>query len=205
MTLSERIAVRYTEDEAEYVSLRPIVRQSFRIDELVDMILSVTGKDSARIRQILKSGSVAYHGYRYWWTGFDAADEDISKLLAHFPDADASRQFIFDDCLAFVIESSGTPPRHSVEIAKVVASRRGVFRLHTFWEELKTITNAKTPIYRDYSYARHADIFMSALAPDEAAQLDIAAKRRLPRSLHASLAFLPEATRLLWICSRRSQ
>jgi len=31
--------------------VRPIVRQTFLLDELLDMILSVTGKDAARIGQ----------------------------------------------------------------------------------------------------------------------------------------------------------
>src|SRR5208283_1906278 len=72
MSLPETIPTRYTEEEAEYLSLRPVVRQTFRIAELVDMILSVTGKDAHRIAQILRSGSVVYHGYRYWWPAFEA-------------------------------------------------------------------------------------------------------------------------------------
>ena len=54
MALPENVAVRYTEDEAEYLSLRPVVRQTFRIDELVDMIVSVTGLDRERVAQILR-------------------------------------------------------------------------------------------------------------------------------------------------------
>jgi len=204
MTLPETIAVRYTEDEAEYISLRPIVRQTFRIDELVDMILSVTGKDAARIVQILNSGSVAYHGYRYWWKGFDAAEDDISSLLANFPDADPARRFIFEECRAVVIELGGTPPRHSFEISKAVAARRRFFQMRRFWDDLHSLARTKLPIYEHYSYARRADIFSTALAPAEAAQLDVGAKRRLPRALHASLAFLPEAARVLWVCPRRS-
>ncbi len=70
MPLPEAIPIRYTEEEAGYVSFRPVVRQSFRPDQLLDMVLSVTGKDVARIKQILRSGTVVFHFYRYWWTGF---------------------------------------------------------------------------------------------------------------------------------------
>ena len=52
MTLPETIPVRYTEEEAGYVSFRPLVRQIFRLNELLDMVVSVTGKDQERIRQI---------------------------------------------------------------------------------------------------------------------------------------------------------
>ena len=40
------------------MSVRPVVRQTFRQDELLDMILRVTGKDVARVRQILRAGSI---------------------------------------------------------------------------------------------------------------------------------------------------
>ena len=82
MALPENVAVRYTEDEAEYLSLRPVVRQTFRIAELVDMIVTVTGLDAVRVAQILRSGSVVYHGYRYWWTGFEAEAGDLGAVLA---------------------------------------------------------------------------------------------------------------------------
>ena len=53
MALPETIAVKYTEEEAEYLSMRPVVRQTFRAAELVDMIVRVSGKDSERVQQIL--------------------------------------------------------------------------------------------------------------------------------------------------------
>jgi hypothetical protein len=59
--LPETIPVKYTEEEAEYLSMRPLVRQTFRLAELVDMVVSVTGKDPGRIQQILRSGTVVYH------------------------------------------------------------------------------------------------------------------------------------------------
>jgi hypothetical protein len=202
MTLPETIAVRYTEDEAEYVSLRPVVRQTFQIDELLDMILSVTGKDATRVTQILRAGSVAFHGYRYWWTGFEAPGAELIAKLAKFPDADASRPFDSAACVAIVFESGGIPPRHSIEISREAASRRRFFRLHSFWDELSTFVFAKPPAYRDYSYARHADVYISALAPEDAARLASAARRNLQRSLIASIKYLPEASRILWICPR---
>ncbi|MFZ0969104.1 MAG: hypothetical protein WA766_12520 [Candidatus Acidiferrales bacterium] len=202
MTLPETIAVRYTEDEAEYVSLRPVVRQTFQIDELLDMILSVTGKDATRVTQILRAGSVAFHGYRYWWTGFEAPGAELIAKLAKFPDADASRPFDSAACVAIVFESGGIPPRHSIEISRAVASRRRFFRLRSFWDDLNALVLAKPPAYRDYSYARHADVYISALAPEDAARLASAARRNLQRSLIASIKYLPEASRILWICPR---
>ena len=204
MALPETIAVRYTEDEAEYVSLRPIVRQTFQIDELVDMILSVTRKDATRVAQILRAGTIAFHGYSYWWTGFDAPEVELIPKLEKFPDAEPSRPFDPAACVAIVFESGGIPPRHSVELSRSAASRRRFFRPRSFWDELNALAIANPPMYRDYSYARHADVYLSALTPDDAAHLAAAARRALPRSLSASVKYLPEATRILWICPRNN-
>src|SRR5208282_1625835 len=107
MPLPETIPVRYTEEEAGYVTVRPIVRQTFRLEELLDMVLSVTGKDAARVRQILHSGTIVYHFYRYSWAGFDANQADLATALEHFPDADPARIFAPDLCTVALFESSG--------------------------------------------------------------------------------------------------
>ncbi len=93
MALPETIPVRYTEEEAGYVSFRPLVKQIFSLNELLDMVLSVTGKEPERIRQILRSGTVVFHFYRYWWQGFEIAEAELAPLLARFPDPDPSREF----------------------------------------------------------------------------------------------------------------
>jgi hypothetical protein len=204
MTLPETIAVRYTEDEAEYVSLRPVVRQTFQIDELVDMIVSVTGKDAARIVQIMRSGAVAFHGYRYWWNGFEAQENDLEIKLAKFADADPSRAFDFAACVGVVFEAGETVSRHSMEISRDAASRRRFLRLRSFWDDLKALAPVTTPAYREYSYARRADIYMSPLATGDAAKLAIAARRELPRSLATSARNVAGANRILWICPREN-
>ena len=202
MTLPDTVAVRYTEDEAEYVSLRPVVRQTFQIRELVDMVLAVTGKDVARVAQILKSGAVAYHGYRYWWKGFEPADGELVELLAAYPDADPSRPFDLKKCSAIVIESGESPPHHTFNISVAAASTRRFLRTRSFWDELTALAREARPVYRDYSYARRADVYVSEITPARAAQLAAAAKSRLPRSMHAKTGFLAQAARILWIVPR---
>jgi hypothetical protein len=85
VALPEIIAVHFAEEEAGYVTLRPIVRQSFRLSDLTDMVVTVTGKDSRRVEQIFRAGSVTYNGYRYGWQGFSAEPGEIAVLLAPFP------------------------------------------------------------------------------------------------------------------------
>ena len=88
MPLPETIPARYTEEEADNFSIRPVKRQDFRLRELIDMILRVTGKDLPRVQQILRSGTIVYHFYRYWWQGFDADVGDLAVILAEFPGDD---------------------------------------------------------------------------------------------------------------------
>ena len=93
MPLPETIPVKYTEEEAGAISMRPVVRQTFRAPELVDMIVGVTGKNQHRVRQILRAGTVVFHSYRYWWQGFEADDTALGEILARYPDADPSLPF----------------------------------------------------------------------------------------------------------------
>jgi len=84
MPLPETIAMRFTEEDAGYVTVRPVVKQTFRLAELTDMVVSVTGKNASRVQQIFRAGTVVYNGYRYWWNGF-ASDH---RIAAH----DANRE-----------------------------------------------------------------------------------------------------------------
>jgi hypothetical protein len=200
--LPETIPVKYTEEEAEYLSMRPLVRQTFRLAELVDMVVSVTGKDPARIQQILRSGTVVYHFYRYWWTGFDVEASQLAALLARFPDADPGRPFRADECTDALLETSGDPPRHSLEILRAEAAKKRLFRSRSFWDRLLELARAQAPKYRDYSYARRADAFVRELAPDEAAALAHDAQKLAPRALRAQLQSFPEAARVIFLCPR---
>ncbi len=115
MPLPETIPVRYTEEEADNFSIRPVKRQTFRLRELVDMILRVTGKDQARVQQILKSGTLVYHFFRYWWPGFEADAAELAALLAEFPGDDPRRAFRAEDCALIILEPA-TAGRRAIEI-----------------------------------------------------------------------------------------
>ncbi len=201
MPLPETIPVRYTEEEAEYLSVRPVVRQTFRLHELIDMVLGVTGKDLARIQQILRAGTVVFHFYRYWWQGFKAEAEELAAVLARFPDADPTRAFRAEECTAVLLESGGEPPQHSVEIGRELASRRGLFRSRSFWDCLVALGEEQAPVYQGYSYLRRADLFRLAVSREQIAAL-VHEAQRAPRELRAGLRYLPEATRIVFICPR---
>jgi hypothetical protein len=200
--LPESIPVRYTEEEAGYVTVRPLVRQTFRLDELLDMILSVAGKDVARVRQLLHSGTVVYHFYRYTWAAIEANEAELAAALAQFPDADPSRQFAPSKCTNAVFDEAGANPRHLLDLNRAVASKRRLFRGKSFWESLLEIAAEENPVYQKYSYSRRADLYRLDLDAQSASRIEEAANRLASGKLRSALRMLHSAACILFVCPR---
>ena len=212
MPLPETIAVKYTEEEAEYLSMRPLVRQTFRAPELVDMIVQVAGKDAARVQQILHAGTIVFHSFRYWWQGFDPDAAALAEILASYPDAEPSRSFRAADCVEVILESSGSPPRHSLRISKESASNasplqkiaRALRNKPSFWQVLMNFAEEAHPRYREYSYTRRADLYSIALSAAQIARLAHEAAHHAPRTLRAELLEPPAISQIVFVCTRRA-
>ena len=202
MPLPETIPIRYTDEEAGYVTVRPVVRQTFRLDELLDMLLSVAGKDVARIRQLLSSGTVVYHFYRYSWTGFDADEAELAAALARFPDADPARPFSRDDCTIAIFESGGVHPRHLMELPREMGAKRRLFRGQSFWDGLLAIAANEKVWYHAYSYGRRADIYRLDLDGENTELIAEAAKHFAPRNLQNVPNVLAGSASILFVCPR---
>lgn len=202
MPLPETIPVKYTEEEAEYLSMRPVVRQTFRTAELVDMILRVAGKDAQRISQILRSGTIVYHSYRYWWQGFDADPASLAEILVNYPDADPSRMFRPEECSEILLESSGSPARHSLRIRCEEATAKRLLRFRSLWECLMERARQRTPAYREYSYSLSGDIYELALSAEESARLRKEAEELSAHGLRTQLRHLPAISRIVFLCPR---
>lgn len=202
MPLPETIPVKYSEDEAGSISLRPLVRQTFRAPELVDMIVSVAGKDPRRVQQILRAGTVVFHSYRYWWQGFEPDPAALDDLLARYPDPDPARPFRPQDCTEAILESSGTPPRHSLRLRREDAARKRLFRSRSLWDSLLETAREAPPAYREYSYALRADIYSSHPSAAQLARLTREAAQFSPRTLRAQLAHLTSISQIIYVCPR---
>jgi hypothetical protein len=199
MALPELIPVKYTEEEAKFLSVRPVVRQSFRPYELLDMILGVTGKDAARVQQVLRSGTVVFHFYRYWWEGLEVSASELAAPLAAFPDADPARPFCIEECTAVLLDTGSQIP---AQWTRQEASRRRWLRRSNFWEVLMAVAAAASPHYERYAYDRKSDVYSLPLGGARKDRLARAATALLPAAQRGPLAVLPRATRLLLFCPR---
>jgi hypothetical protein len=201
--LPETIPVKYTEEEAEYVSLRPLVRQTFRVTELVDMILGVTGKNIDRIQKILRSGTVVFHSYRYWWSGFEASAADLQALLASFPDPEPERPFRSEACVEARFQSAGPLAHHSIAVRRDDARHGRWFRSRNFWDSLMEQSRSLAPQYREFSYPLRADLYAAAINLEWIALVAADARRFASRALRAQLKNLPEMSEIIFVCPRR--
>jgi hypothetical protein len=210
VALPEKIPVKRTEEEAEFVSVRPVVRESFRIEQLVDMLLALTGKNVSRLQQILRSGTAVYHFYRYWWEGFEAAAEDLQALLAKFPDADPTRAFGAEVCTAVVIEDAEPqrgPKKAGTDVERKAASRKRLLRGRSLWNGLMDAATEAAPAYVSYSYARRADIYALELSPQMRERLAIEIERHAPRGLRGQLRHIfrtAGSLRIVYLCPREN-
>jgi hypothetical protein len=202
MPLPETIAMRFTEEDAGYVTVRPVVKQTFRLAELADMVVSVTGKNASRVQQIFRAGTVVYNGYRYWWEGFASKEDEIAGLLALFPDDDPARLFNPAQVTSVSLEIGGGAQRSLVGVARREASARRLFHKRSPLEILLKVAQDSTPRYEKYSHAERADVYRVHLTFEMAASLLKQVVAASPHGLRKKLATLQPPAALLFFTSR---
>ena len=202
MPLPQQIPVRYAEDDAGYVSMRPVVKQPFLLTELADMVVSVVGKEPARVQQIFRTGTVLYNGYRYWWDALDAGLPEIEALLLPLPDDDPSRPFDPSQAIAVLLEIGGGTQRNIVEITAKEAVEKRLFGKASPWDVLVNFAASAMPRYEKYSHARHADLFRLVLPFDRAEGLLGAMLEAAPRGLRHRWSALRPPAAISFICPR---
>ena len=194
--------MRFTEEDAGYVTVRPVVKQTFRLAELADMVVSVTGKNASRVQQIFRAGTVVYNGYRYWWDGFASKEDEVTGLLALFPDDDPARVFNPAEVAAVSLEIGGGTQRSLVGIARREASAKKLFHKRNPWEILLKAAQDSTPRYEKYSHAERADVYRVHLPFEMAASLLKQILDASPRVLRKKLAALQPPAALLFFIPR---
>jgi hypothetical protein len=203
MPLPQTISVRYTEEDAGYITVRPVVKQMFRLAELADMVVSVTGKDFLRVQQIFRAGSIVYNGYRYWWEGFSSDGVEIDALLAPFPTDDPSRAFDPAIVSAVLLESGGGTQSSHVEVSRQEASLKRLFRSRSAWDVLIQSSRELIPRYEKYAHMRRADLYLSAIPFEVGQRLLSKILEAAPRALRRRWSTLQPPAVLTFVCPRK--
>lgn len=168
MSLPETVRVKLSSEAADYVSLTPVVVQEMPLRELVEHMLGITGKDEARVRDLLLRGTLVSGASRFRWTGWEPDAAGVRSLLSSFPDPDPARLFDPRHCVRAVLQGPRQPivvPRNA-GTARRILSR--ILRRKSFWDLLMDIAQSAGPSYSDYSYRDRADVYHLPLPAPEA-------------------------------------
>jgi hypothetical protein len=167
MALPQTIRVKLSSEAAESISLTPVVVQELPVRELIEHMLGFTGKDEARIRELLKRGTLVSGASRFRWSGWDADAEGVRTLLETFPDADPSRRFEAQRCVRAILRGG----RQALEIPREAGARKGLFQRTSFWELLMDVAGVLDAAYGGYSYKDRADRYWRELTLAEAERI----------------------------------
>lgn len=171
MRLPEIIRVKLSSEEAGAISMTPVLSRDMPLRELVELMLDLTGKNVARVRDLLLRGSLVVGASRYRWTGWDADPAELENLLASFPSPSPDRAFAPEFCVRFILHGPGL----RLELAKGPACERRLLKGRTFWDALMDLARESPPAYAGYSYREHADRYRLPLNSALASRLAAAA------------------------------
>ena len=153
MSLPQTMRVKISSEDVESIGLTPVVSRELPLDELLTHMLAITGKDAARVRELLARGSFVSGASRFRWTGFDAAESAIAAYLTRFPESDPSIEFDPGRCFQMVVHVSSK----QLTIEREAGEKRRLFRRRSFWGE--TLALIVRPEYAGYSYRERADMY----------------------------------------------
>jgi hypothetical protein len=168
--LPPTIRVKVSSEAAEQISLSPVVAQDMYPEELVALIVSGTGKDQARIREVLHRGSFVSGASRFRWERLHISEEEMARLVASFPDPDPKRPFDSGACVQMILRG----PAAQIVIDRLSAQRKRLFRRRSLWDEIIDLSSGV--VYAGYSYKERADLYRVVLDPDRQKQLRAAAQ-----------------------------
>src|SRR5215472_12354949 len=121
------------------------------IRDLVEQMLGASGKDVARIEEILRRGSLVAGESRLRWEGFPADAMELGAILATFPDPDPARPFDAARCFHVQLLAG----REKLDIPRKIGAKRRLFRRRSLWDALMEVGSSAE--YVEYSYKLRCD------------------------------------------------
>jgi len=145
--------VKLSSEAAESIALTPVVVQEMAMRDLIEHVLGVTGKDEARICDLLMRGTLVSGASRFRWAGWEAEAKGLAEVLATFPDPEPHRAFVPAACVRAFLRGG----RQAIDITREAGDRKGMFQRRSFWDDLMAVMGLTAPVYLGYSYRDRAD------------------------------------------------
>jgi len=161
--LPETIRVKLSSEEAGGVSLTAVVVREMPLRDLVELMLDMTGKNAARLQELLLQGTLVSGASRFRWTALEAARESLEALLATFPDPEPHRPFAPDHCARVRMEGLGLREA----LPRDALARRRFLRRASFWDVLVDVAAEAGLRYAGYSYRERADLYVLEIPPGQ--------------------------------------
>jgi hypothetical protein len=155
MSLPATVRVKLSSEAAEGISITRVVVQDLPLRDLVEHMLGITGKNEARVRELLLRGTLVSGASRFRWTGWEAELEGLRELLATFPGDDPARPFVSVRCVRAILRGGRQP----IHIPREAAARKPLLRRASFWDVLMELAAAGEIHYLHYSYKDRADCY----------------------------------------------
>ena len=171
MPAPNSIRVKISSEAAESITLTPVVVQEMEFAELLEQIVSLAGKDTVRIQELLKRGSLVVGASRFRWTGFEVVAGDLDGALAAWPDPDPARPFCAENCTRIVLRGA----TGQIGITREAAGKRRTLQRRSFWDAMLEHARPEVMSYAGYSYRERADHYRLDLAHETSAALRQAA------------------------------
>lgn len=167
MALPETVRVKISSEAAEFISITPVVVRQMLTRELIETMLGVTGKDPARVQELLRRGTLVAGASRFRWDGWEADRTAIEAALSAFPDPDPGLPFSPGRCVRAVLKGRGA----RIEISRETGSERRLLRKRSFWDALMEVAQSSPTRYAGYCYRERADHYLLEAPPSSAARI----------------------------------
>lgn len=193
LSKSTILRVRISSEDAGAISINPVQRRDVPIVDLVTWIVSVTGKDTPRIEEILGRGSFVLGLSRMRWEPVDAAGR-LSAILDSLP-GDWPERPLDGDKVREIVISAGL---RQISIPGEAARARRWLRGESFLSRWLSSGTLPVPKYERYDYRERADRYRAAIGIEAEQAYREAVDLLRPAALRRSLsAHSPTAVTML--------